>query len=62
MSQLIRGYQTHLQPGHLTADAQNITDSMDVDADGQFKFLVKADSGGRMEDNVHVADQGLAVG
>lgn len=46
----------------MTADAQNISDSVDVNPDGQFQFLVKAHRGCTVEDDVHVADQGLSVG
>lgn len=35
---------------------------MHVDTDGQFEFLVESHGGRSMEDNVDVADQGLAIG
>lgn len=53
---------THLQSAHLATDAQNVPDTIHVDADGQLQFLVKAHRGCTMEDDVHVADQRLSVG
>lgn len=41
----------YLQSSHLTAYTKNIADSVDVDAYGQFQFLIETDSGGSVEDD-----------
>ena len=46
----------------MAAYIQNIPDPVHVDTDGQFQFLVESHGGRCVEDNVDVADQGLAIG